>query len=366
MDSQQQQDWTHINKMESQQYPMKPLNPASKASYGPAIIAPPRIQATKETSSNHTSAPSNLGFKLAGDAVIGTGVTLLMAPVLTVIDKAIAQRAAGTHTLAQSGLQTLQSMAGRPAAFARNPAFLYVWAVYASTYTTANSLKTLAEHHEQTRSKDFSAQDQNRAALGSMGIFLGTSFANSGASVLKDRAFAYMFSPESGSTTIARKVPKASYGLWMSRDLIGVGSSFILPDLIARKLSYSNPETMKRNRDIAQLCVPVATQVVAGPLHLLGLDLFNRPMQEMPLKHRVMERVAFLSNGFSAIVGARVARIIPGYGFGGVLNTNLRDGWRDYLRDQEATGSYLQLPLATSLGNLDTTLRTNSLELLSS
>ena len=345
---------------------MKPLNPASRASYGPAIIAPPRKQDTKEISSNSMSAPSNLGFKLAGDAVVGTGVTLLMAPVLTVIDKAIAQRAAGTHTLAQSSLQTIQSMISRPAAFARNPAFLYVWAVYASTYTTANSLKTLVEHQEQSSSKTASTQDQNRAALGPMGVFLGTSFANSGASVLKDRAFAFMFSPESASTTIARKVPMASYGLWMSRDLIGVGSSFILPDLIASKLSVSNPEDMKRNRDVAQFCVPVATQLVAGPLHLLGLDLFNRPMQDMPIKHRLMERVAFLSNGFTAIVGARVARIIPGYGFGGVLNANLRDSWRDYLRDQEGTESYLQTPLNSTIRNLATTLRTNTLELLSS
>lgn len=324
--------------------------------------------------SNYNNSPtqSNLGSKLAGDAVCGTGVTFLMAPFLTIVDKAIAQRAAGTHTLAQSGAITVQSMMSKPAAFLRNPAFLYVWAVYASTYTTANSLKTLVEHRELTRSKTTSStpkEDQDRAAMGKMGIFLGTSAANSGASVMKDRAFAFMFSPAStAATTVVRTVPAATYGLWMSRDLIGVGSSFILPDLIARKLSESNPENLKRNRDMSQFFVPIATQLVAGPLHLLGLDLFNRPMQELSLRHRLVERVAFLANGYTAVVGARVARIIPGYGFGGVLNTNLRDSWREHLIEREAnrteTFSPMPLPLTSKIGALAIALQSNTLDML--
>ena len=345
---------------------MKTIGSGSRASYGPAIIAPPaREQAHSETLNDRVSEPP-LASKLVGDAFVGTGVTLLMAPILTVIDKAIAQRAAGTHSLAQSCLQSIQGMVSKPATFARNPAFLYVWAVYASTYTTANSLKTLVEHYEESSSKRSVATEQRRAALGPAGIFLGTSFANSAASVVKDRAFAYMFSPQSATTTIAQKVPLASYGLWMSRDLIGVGSSFILPDLIARKVSESHPEHKKLTRDIAQFCVPVATQLVAGPLHLLGLDLFNRPMQDMPLKHRVLERVAFLSNGFTAIVGARVARIIPGYGFGGVLNTYLRDGWREYLRDQVVSKSYEQMPLTSRVENVVAKVQSKTLEIISS
>jgi len=350
------------NKIDMQEMP--------RASYGPAVLAP----CQKRNPDNNIKSPStSLSSKLVGDAVVGTSVTFLMAPFLTVVDKAIAQRAAGTHTLAQSSMQTLQSIMKKPTAFVRNPAFLYVWAVYASTYTTANSLKTLVEHQEKMSPRRFSltqetvndTHQQDQAALGKIGIFLGTSVANSGASVMKDRKFAYMFSPQSASrSSVARTVPIASYGLWMSRDLIGVGSSFVLPDLIARKLS-SNPEDMKLKRDVAQFCVPIATQLVAGPLHLLGLDLFNRPMQALPVRQRLVERVAFLANGYTAVVGARVARIIPGYGFGGVLNSNLRDGWREYLLERDTTESSTQISLSSKLGTLVATVRTCTLDVLS-
>jgi hypothetical protein len=304
----------------------------NQGQYGPPSAASTTSTQTpiKETSS---SVSSSLPLKLLGDAAVGIGVTFLMAPSLTIADRAISQRAAGTHTLVQSGLLSLQSMVRNPIAYARSPAFLYVWAVYAATYTTANSLKTIVEHQEQTRRLSAAVEESqgNNASIGKLGIFLGTSLANSGASVWKDRAFAYMFATNSAVTP--QKVPLASYGFWLSRDLIGVGSSFVLPDLIAKNLSETaaNPEEYEKYRDLSQLCVPIATQFVAGPLHLLGLDIFNRPMQGMTWRGTILERSKFLLNGYAAVVSARIARIIPGYGFGGVLNSKYRDSWREYL-----------------------------------
>ncbi|CAB9501384.1 expressed unknown protein [Seminavis robusta] len=300
----------------------------SKARYCTAILTGPPT-GDESSTLTHGTRPSNLGLKLAGDAVIGTGVTFMVAPFLTIVDQAITQRASGTNTIFRSGMQSLQKMVTSPIAFVKSPAFLYVWAVYATTYSVANGLKTLVEHQEQKSSR----KRDDSSSLGKAAIFLGTSVTNSSASILKDRAFAQMFAANAATTTgLARQVPVASYGLWMTRDLIGVGSSFVLPDMVAQQLPF---EDEQRNRDISQLCVPIATQLVAGPLHLLGLDLFNRPMQDMPWKHQVLERYHCLVNGYGAVVGARIARIIPGYGFGGVLNTKLRDGWRDYLVERD-------------------------------
>jgi len=328
----------------------------AKASHGPH----PNVPGIKTSSPSSMMMPSSLTFKLAGDVVVGTGVTFLMAPFLSIVDKAIAQRASGTHTLMRSCVESAHAMVTNPVAYARNPAFLYVWAVYAATYTTANSLKTIVEHCEHNsknnnnqRSVTLSLNrrhqeqhpEQDAYSMGKLGIFLGTSFANSGASVMKDRAFCHLYSADAASA-VARTVPMASYGLWMSRDLIGVGSSFVLPDLLARKLSSpsATTEEQKRNRDMSQFCVPIATQFVAGPLHLLGLDLFNRPLQDMSFRQRLLERSAFLVNGYAAVVGARIARIIPGYGFGGVLNTKFRDEWREYLVERDATGMSDRVP----------------------
>lgn len=285
---------------------------------------------------NIPTVASSLPHKLVGDAAVGTGVTFLMAPFLSVVDKAISQRATGSHTLMSSCLHSIRSMASNPITFARNPVFLWCWTVYAATYTAANSLKTIAEHRKEFSGNNaLAAGGADKESMGKLGIFFGTSFANSGASVMKDRAFAYMFAADSAAAAV-QKVPVATYGLWLSRDLIGVGSSFVLPDLIAQKVSNTcNPEEVKRNRDLSQFLVPVATQFVAGPLHLLGLDLFNRPMQGMSWRDVFVERGRFLVDGYSAVVGARIARIIPGYGFGGVLNTKFRDSWREYLLEKE-------------------------------
>jgi hypothetical protein len=288
-----------------------------------------------------STTPSNLRLKLAGDALVGTTFTFFVAPFLFAVDKAIAQRASGTNTLLRSGAQTLRGLVTHPVTFVKSPAFLYVWAVYASTYTVANTLKTLVEHQEQSRKTQSNSSSSNNnnnhadvASYGRLAIFLGTSITNSGGSAIKDRFIARTFAARDSFATTA-KVPVASYGLWVSRDLVSIGSSFVLPDLIARKFA-TDPEDVTRLRDISQIGVPIVTQFVAGPLHLLGLDMFNRPMQDLSLQRRIVERSSFLVQGYGAAVGARVARIIPGYGLGGVLNTHLRDSWRSYLLEREA------------------------------
>ena len=74
--------------------------------------------------------------KLAGDVIVACGVTLGIAPFMSVIDKSIVQRAAGTHTIAQSCLESVTTMVRNPINFVKSPMFLMMWGVYAATYTT--------------------------------------------------------------------------------------------------------------------------------------------------------------------------------------------------------------------------------------
>jgi len=41
-----------------------------------------------------------------------------------------------------------------------------------------------------------------------------------------------------------------------------------------------------------------------------------------------LERLRLLKTNFLSIVGARIARIAPAYGIGGIGNTYFRDSWR--------------------------------------
>lgn len=65
---------------------------------------------------------------------------------------------------------------------------------------------------------------------------------------------------------------------------------------------------------IAQLSSPVLVQTVATPLHLLGLDLYNRPGIEMG------ERLRHLKKIYTHSTLLRMLRFLPAFGIGGVVN----------------------------------------------
>jgi hypothetical protein len=312
--------------------------------YRISIQAPRKQPYKKQPVKNEPS--SFLLEKLVGDVAIAVGVTFCVAPFLTIVDKAIVQRAAGSHTSWTSGLESMRVIARNPIRYIKSPTFLLMWGVYASTYSTANSLKTYTEHcqHQEERRQTTttttnptttstpSSSTTVGAPLSGLTVFLGTTVVNSGGSLIKDRAYARMF-----GTVAKRSVPKITYGLWMTRDFLVIGSSFVLPDLCASHLHKKYDYDKDKAKQVAQVTIPVAMQFIAGPLQLLGLDCYNRSLSEMTTRQAVLERGRFLSNGFTSIVSARIARIVPGYSIGGVLNTKYRDQWRSYLRNQEVS-----------------------------
>ena len=79
---------------------------------------------------------SNLSSKLFGDVLIAFGVTFGLSPFVSIIDKSVVQKAAGTHTILQSGLESMTNIIRNPYAYVKSPTFLMMWAVYAATYTT--------------------------------------------------------------------------------------------------------------------------------------------------------------------------------------------------------------------------------------
>lgn len=301
----------------------------------PSIATPkiPSFQQLKPKVSDRL-ASSNLGEKLAGDVLVAVGVTFCVAPFITVVDKAIVQRAAGSHTMLASAAESLKGMAKNPVAYIKSPFFLMMWGVYAATYATANSLKTIVEHQEHYRKTDEESrhkQSTDTNAYGKMGVFLGTTLVNSATSLLKDKAYAKMF----GTMGAASSVPLVTYGLWATRDLLVVGSSFVLPELVAHKLQEQTNLNKTDALKLSQLTVPIATQFLAGPIQLLGLDFYNRPLRGMGYAQAALERARFLAGGFWSVVAARVARIVPAYSIGGVYNTKFRDMWRDHLIRKE-------------------------------
>jgi|AntRauTorckE5430_2_1112549.scaffolds.fasta_scaffold10060_2 hypothetical protein len=197
-----------------------------------------------------------------------------------------------------------------------------------SSSILVNCLKTITEHQDHFKETN-SPNTSNDART--FGVFATTTIVNSGTSMLKDRFYAKHF----GNSTAAIKIPKLTYGLWGLRDCMVIGSSFVLPDLCCKVLTDNTKMDPKTALTVSQLTCPIVAQFLVAPVQLLGLDVYNRPLQNLPFREVITERLRFQRNNMISIVGARISRIAPAYGLGGIGNTYFRDKWRDQLLRKE-------------------------------
>lgn len=161
--------------------------------------------------------------------------------------------------------------------------------------------------------------------------FVATSAVNMSVCVYKDSQFAKLFSGAAGSSSTS-KIPKLSYTLFALRDSLTIFASFNMPPLIAAKLSpYKEMlplllATESRRMNTAQFVTPAAMQIFSTPIHLLGLDVFNRQG-----RLGFGERWARVKRDWAVSCVARVGRIVPAFGVGGVVNGNVRRGLMEKL-----------------------------------
>lgn len=156
--------------------------------------------------------------------------------------------------------------------------------------------------------------------------FAATSAVNMSVCVYKDSQFARIFG---SSSAPASRIPKLSYALFACRDSLTIFASFNLPTMIAPRLAELPPSVMDKfsrilstesgRSNTAQFLTPAAMQVFSTPLHLLGLDLYNRQG-----KLGFGERALQVTKNWAACSFARMGRIVPAFGVGGVVNSQMR------------------------------------------
>lgn len=152
--------------------------------------------------------------------------------------------------------------------------------------------------------------------------------------VYKDSQFARLFGKP--STSPAATIPKLSFALFAARDSMTIFASFNLPSIIAPKLAHLPPPVQQKFKRIistesgrmntAQFLTPAAMQIFSTPIHLLGLDLFNRQG-----KLGWGERISRVTRDWGVSALARMGRIIPAFGVGGVVNARVRRGFMEGL-----------------------------------
>ena len=176
--------------------------------------------------------------------------------------------------------------------------------LYSSTYLTANVIDTLhSTAHDQPAS----------TATSGLTKFGAVSLVNMSLALYKDSQFTKMF-----GTISPRPLPPASYALLALRDSITIFASFNLPPKLAPMLPESVEDQFGR-LSVAQFAAPALAQILNTPLHLLGLNLYNR---NIPTP--VRDRLRTVRLDWPATSLARMCRVLPAFGVGGVVNNNMR------------------------------------------
>jgi hypothetical protein len=248
----------------------------------------------------------HLTSRLGVDAMCAAAAGGLVAPVITIIDRAIVENASGKRPMMESFKASLGKLLLQPHHFLVSRPFRLIFMLYGGTYLTANTLDTF---------KSTVSTKPASSTTSGLEKFAATSAANLSLCLYKDSQFTKMF-----GTVSPRPVPPISYALFAARDSLTIFASFNLPSIIAPSLPMGEAaEKLVSRASAAQFLAPAGIQLISTPLHLMGLDFYNRN-GGAPLSDRMSKvRVDWLKSSL-----ARMCRIVPAFGLGGIINNGMR------------------------------------------
>lgn len=277
---------------------MKDFLLCREAVFSISILPVALVKMGRESSTGTTR--THLISQLLADVGAAAVTALAVSPTVCLIDSAIIIKSSTQCTLRACFAKILRPASAIPRELLFSPAARLVLLVYFGTYTTANTLDTMTK---ATEAKHASAIK-----------FASTSTVATALTIYKDSRLVRML----GRGSLKSAVPASSYALFTLRDAITIGGSFTLPPLLAPKLS-GMMDSEARRLNTAQFAIPAAIQLITTPVHLLGIDLYNRRA-----KVGWADRAAVVGRDMASSVAARIVRIIPAFSVGGILNMSMR------------------------------------------
>ncbi|KAH8736528.1 hypothetical protein BGZ61DRAFT_341030 [Ilyonectria robusta] len=286
---------------------------ASPSSPADAALA---LQGSGSIASTSSSVwnTKNLGFRLGVDAVSAACAASMVAPLIAMIDRSVMENASGRSSLASSIASSIRTLLRRPHTFLFSKPTALIFLVYGSTYLTANTVDT-----------SFSTLHNRPASSVTAGAtkFAASSAANIGIGIYKDQVFVRLFGPPG---VVPRAVPLPAYTLFAARDCLTIFASFNVPPILGPYLDSRFSDQVKARMSglsTAQFLAPAAVQFISTPMHLLGLDLYNSPSTTAAAVS-MRDRWDAVRRNWTISSFARIGRIVPAFGIGGVVNTKVR------------------------------------------
>jgi len=227
---------------------------------------------------------------------LACGITsaLFVSPVMTVIDSAIIKSQIKKIDFKKALLDTTNDYAHKKIHFTRP--FYLMFLVYSSTYSTAN----LVDFYCKKNKIDYKIP-----------TLLATSAINISTIAYKDKEYSRLFN------TQKMTFPKTCYGLFALRDMMTISSCFILKKDFTHILHNYMP--INTADFIASLTLPVITQSISTPLHILAIDIYQRPGLHFNA------RIHHIKTMYTSVCIGRIIRVIPAFCIGGFLNDMLRN-----------------------------------------
>ncbi|KAE8354564.1 hypothetical protein BDV28DRAFT_130766 [Aspergillus coremiiformis] len=270
---------------------------------------------------------NRLAELLAADVLVAAGSASLITPAVMILDRLVVEKSSHNQPLFPAFRRHLWLSITQPTAFLTSRPSLLVWSLYTATFTAANATETVLDR----------VYPEVDHAISGMATFLSTFIVNSSVGIWKDVKFAQLFghppapqptnpllnpiaASKSGILRRAiRTLPLATYSAFLLRDGLTIFGSFSLPAMVSSSIPDWIASREYAKILFAQLAIPASIQLVSTPIHLLGLDLYNRPM---PLP--ASDRMARVSRDWIGASLTRMCRIIPAFGIGGFANTEGR------------------------------------------
>lgn len=277
----------------------------------------PLVNGRPSDAITHVPLSADMGLAFCSAVAASGSVT----PLILTIDKAVVQSAAGTRTLGNALFRGVREIVLRPHRLLMSAPLWMVWGVYGSTYTAANMIDVYCERSRAS------------PATASAGKLVGTTGVNMSASLLKDVAFAKLFGSADATSKAAqqatKRVPPATYGLFLMRDTLTIAGGFTVPPIVSNLLlSCSAVKSKQRADQIAQLISPMGMQLICTPLHLLALNMYNVP------KATNSERIAAVLRTNAEATFVRMFRFLGAYGLGGLSNKAMIKRGREWTTDK--------------------------------
>ncbi|GAD94185.1 hypothetical protein AOR_1_62174 [Paecilomyces variotii No. 5] len=287
------------------------------------------------TGEARNSSNYNLIGKIGSDLTAASVSATLVAPAVTIIDRAIVEKTSSNDGLINILKRHTTCCLRQPQRFFVSKPFFIVSSLYGATYSTANLSETIA--------KDiFQVTD---TATVQSAIFISTFVVNVPLGLWKDVRFAQFYgtasdrpikpipdtrsgtampsprlsSPSAVTAKVVGRVPISICATFLLRDALTISGSFTLADMLSGYIPNSLTANPHTKSILSQLVVPALTQLVAAPVHLFGLDLHNRPHAV-----RFSNRLVRIRQGMLSTVAARCFRLIPAFGIGCIMNRELR------------------------------------------